>query len=581
MTPPRPAGRGGRLVAALLACAVLAGCASVPDSSPVQVLRQVGSDEPPAGPGPVDGSNPLDLVRDFVTASGSSTDKHRAARAFLAPEAANWDDGAGVTILDGQIDTVPAPGAADPATGDTTIRIRGTEVGRMTPAGSFQPMQGSFTLDVDVVRHNGQWRISRLPDGVIVPLSIFRDDYRTVRAWFVDPVRHLAVPDVRYVPSVPVSAQAARVMELLLAGPSAALAGAAVSQLPAGARLRSNLAVGPDGALVVDLTRTGDLDDTARKLLVAQVVLSLAEVNVGTVQVLIDGEPVQPDHPDWTRDDVSSLSADVAPSADVPALIAAGGRVSQLVGQGPSAPLPGPLGTGGADVQSASSSDDGQHLAVVERTPAGPTLLVGGSQGGGVVPVSLSARSMTRPTWSPAGNETWTVLDGSSVARVLIDANGVVRAGRVNATELAALGPITDLRMSRDGTRVAAVVDGGLYTAAVARSIDGEVALRNVLRLRPVDLGVVADADWRSSDTLVVISRGADPEVAQVSVDGLTVTPVLGANLTPPLTAVAAAPGRALLVTDQGGVWSFAGDGQDAWRQVVGGAPGAVPGYPG
>ena len=91
----------------------LAGCASVPDSSPVQVLRQVGGDEAAPPPGPVDGSNPLDLVRDFVTASGSSTDKHAAARAFLAPEAARWDDTAGVTVLDGQIDTVPAPGAPD------------------------------------------------------------------------------------------------------------------------------------------------------------------------------------------------------------------------------------------------------------------------------------------------------------------------------------------------------------------------------------------------------------------------------------------------------------------------------------
>jgi hypothetical protein len=55
---------------------------------------------------------------------------------------------------------------------------------------------------------------------------------------------------------------------------------------------------------------------------------------------------------------------------------------------------------------------------------------------------------------------------------------------------------------------------------------------------------------------------------------------VLGNNLTPPLTAVAAAPNRPLLVTDQGGVWSFAGGGQDAWRQVLGGASNAVPSTP-
>ncbi len=573
---PRPVA----LLAVLLMA--LAGCASVPDSSPVQVLRQVGGDEAAPPPGPVDGSNPLDLVRDFVTASGSSTDKHAAARAFLAPEAAKWDDTIGVTVLDGQIDTVPAPGAPDSSTGATTIRIRGTQIGRLTQAGSFEPAQSPFQWDVDVVRRDGQWRISRLPDGVVVSLSIFRDDFRTVRAWFVDPTRQTAVADVRYVPSVPAKAQAARVIDQLLAGPSSGLAGAAVSELAPGARLRSNIAASPDGAVVVDLTRTGDLDATARKLLAAQVVLSLAEVNVGRVRLLVDGEPLVPDHPDWTRDDVASLVADVQPSADVPALVVAGGRVVQLSGPEPSAPLPGPVGNGQVDAESAASTVDGQHLAVVARTPGGRTLLVGGSaRGGGLAPVALNALSMTRPSWTPTGTEVWTVLGGDTVARVTLDPNGQPRVGQVNAEALTALGPVGDLRISRDGMRVVAVIAGGLYTGAVARSIDGEVAIRDVRRLRSSDITQAIAADWRSGETIVAITGGVDALVAQVSIDGLTLAPVLGNNLTPPLTAVAAAPNRPLLVTDQGGVWSFAGGGQDAWRQVLGAAPNAVPVYPG
>ncbi len=560
----------------------LAGCASVPDSSPVQVLRQVGGDEAAPPPGPVDGSNPLDLVRDFVTASGSSTDKHAAARAFLAPEAAKWDDTTGVTVLDGQIDTVPAPGAPDSSTGSTTIRVRGTQIGRLTQAGSFEPAQSPFQWDVDVVRRDGQWRITRLPDGVVVPLSIFRDDFRTVRAWFVDPVRQLAVGDVRYVPSVPAKSQAARVIDQLLAGPSSGLVGAAVSELAPGARLRSNVAASPDGAVVVDFTRTGDLDATARRLLAAQVVLSLAEVNVGRVRLLIDGEPLLADHQDWTRDDVASLVADVQPGADVPALVVAGGRVAQLSGPEPSAPLPGPVGNGQIDAESAASTVDGQHLAVVARTPAGRTLLIGGSaRAGGLAPVALSGPTMSRPSWVSAGNEVWTVLGGNTVARVTLDQNGQPRTGQVNGEALTALGRIGDLRLSRDGMRVVAVVDGGLYIGAVARSIDGEVAIRDVRRLRSSDITQAVAADWRSGETIVAISGGVDTLVAQVSVDGLTLAPVLGNNLTPPLTAVAAAPNRPLLVTDQGGVWSFAGGGQDAWRQVLGGASNAVPVYPG
>jgi Lipoprotein LpqB beta-propeller domain/Sporulation and spore germination len=569
------------LLALLLATLGLAGCASVPDDSPVQVLRQVGDGEDAQlPPGPVEGSNPLDLVRDFVFASGSSTDRHGSARRFLAPDAAGWDDEASLIVLGGQFDTVPAPGALDPAGGTTTIRIRGTALGRITAAGSFEPSQAVFQQDVTVVRTEGQWRISRLPDGTLVPLSILRDNYRTVRTWFVDPVRRLVVADLRYLPSVPSRAQAARALELLLAGPSGALQGAAVSQLPPGAQLRSNVAMSSDGALIVDLTRVGDLDPPAREVLAAQVVLTLAEVNVSKVRLLVDGEPLLAGRPDLTRDDVAARSAEVQPAADVPGLVVSGGRLRQLTGPEPGTPLAGPLGDGQYDVESAASTVDGQRVAAVTRDGRDRVLVVGAT-GAGVTPVSLTATTMTRPTWAPTGLEVWTVLDSRVVARVTVDSAGPPRTGQVDADELTAIGPIRDLRLSRDGIRVVAVVNGSLYTAAVARAINGDAAIRNVRRLRPVDLGEVVAADWRAAESVVAITRGTQVLVGQVSVDGLGIQAVLGNNLTPPLTAVAAVSNRALLVTDQAGVWSFGGGDQAAWRQVIGGAAGAVPLYPG
>jgi hypothetical protein len=577
----------GRATALALLLALAPGCASVPEISSVQVLRQVGGGEDALVPhGPVAGSNPLDLVRDFVFASGSSTERHGAARQFLAPEAEGWDDAAGLTVLGGQFDTVPAPGAQSLSTGVTTIRIRGTAIGRLTSSGSFEPEQRTFQQDVTVVRRDGQWRISSLPPGVVVPLSVFRDNYKPVRTWFVDPVRRLAVPDQRYVPTVPSRAQAARVMELLLAGPSGALLGAAVSLLPPGAQLRSNLTMSEDGALVVDLTRLGDLDEQSRMLLAAQVVLSLAEVNMGRVRLLADGEPLvlhreDLTREDLTREDVAALSAEIQPGADVPGLVVAGGRVRQLTGPEPTSPLPGPMGDGTYEVESAASTLNGQRLAAVARLGGRRTLLVSSRPDGDVSTVSLVADTMTRPSWTPTGSEVWTVLDSAVVARVLVDDAAPPRTSRVNADELTAFGPIEDLRLSRDGMRVVAVVSGGLYTGAVVRSIDGEVAIRNIRRLRPDDLGEVVAADWRSTDSIVAITRSPEMLVGQVAVDGLVVQQVVSNNLTPPLTSIAASINRPLLVTDQAGVWSFGGGDQVAWNQVLGGAPDAVPIYPG
>ena len=347
------------LLVLLLVLAGLAGCASVPESSPVQVLRRVGDgDAPVLPPGPVDGSNALDLVRGFVYASGSSPDRHGAARRFLAPEAADWDDGTGVTVLTEQFDTV-YPTSVDPEATMRTVRIRGTALGRLTPGGWFEASQAPVQVDVSVVRRDGQWRIARLPGGVLVRMSDFRVNYRTVKTWFVDPVRRVAVPDLRYLPGSPARAQAARAMELLLAGPSTALQGAASTMFVTNAQLRSNVAASPDGALIVDLTQLGDLDEAGRRLLAAQVVLSLAEVSVGRVRLLADGAPLLPDRPDLTRDDVASLIAEPVPTT-VPALVVYNGRVHQLNGGQLDTALPGPIGNGEVAVQSAASSPDGE-----------------------------------------------------------------------------------------------------------------------------------------------------------------------------------------------------------------------------
>jgi hypothetical protein len=568
-----------RLLVLLLVLAGLAGCASVPESSPVQVLRRVGDgDAPVLPPGPVDGSNALDLVRGFVYASGSSPDRHGAARQFLAPEAAEWDDGTGVTVLAEQFDTV-YPTSVDPEADMRTVRIRGTALGRLTPGGWFEAAQAPVQIDVNVVRREGQWRIARLPSGVLVRMSDFRVNYRTVKTWFVDPIRRVAVPDLRYLPGIPARAQAARAMELLFAGPSTALQGAASTMLVPNAQLRSNVAVSPEGALIVDLTQLGDLDDSGRRLLAAQVVLSLAEASVGRVRLLADGTPLLPERPDLTRDDVAALVAEPAP-ATVPALVVHNGRVHQLDGGQLDTAVPGPAGNGELAVRSAASSPDGRRVAVVVANGSDRRLLVGGAEGT-PAPVGIEAETLTRPSWTPTGSEAWTVLDSTTVARVVLDAAGNPRVAPVDATELTSLGPVEDLRLSRDGLRVAAVVDGGLYAAALARSPDGDVAVRNVRSLRPADLGEVVAADWRAAETIVAVTRRSDGPVSQVSVDGLTWELLPGSNLTQPLRAVAAAPNRPVLVTDQSGVWSFAGGELATWRQVVGGVPDAVPLYPG
>jgi hypothetical protein len=557
--------------------ATLGGCASVPGSSPVQVLRKITEGDGPAlPPGPADNANPLDLVRGFVNASGSGDDRHAAARRFLTPVAQSWDDSASLTVLAEQFDTVYArsPGDGDRA----VVRLRGNQLGRVATNGSFLQAEAPIEMDIQVARRDGQWRIDGPPSGTIVRLSDFQANFKSVRTYFLDPVRHTPVPDVRYLPATPARTLPSRVVEQLLTGPSDALAGAATSAIPRGARLRSNVAESPDGALIVDLTELGDLDEGQRRLLAAQVLLSLAEVNVNRVRLLDDGAALIADDPDLTREDFADLDSADDPRPDVPGLVVVAGRVRTMMASELGGALPGPPGAGGYDLANATMSPDGQRLAVVNRQ-AGRQLLVG-RVGAPLLPTGVQGAALTRPTWTPSGGEIWTVKDSRTVIRLVMDPARQPALAPVDATELTALGPINDLRLSRDGMRVAAVVSGMLVVAAVSRSPSGSVTVRNVRVLRPQELTTLLGVDWRAADQLVVAGRGTDLAVAMVSVDGLDLHPLPTNNLTPPLNAIASAPGRPLLVTDQNGLWTFGADDLGSWRQLTGGAT-SVAGYPG
>jgi hypothetical protein len=577
--------RTRRTITLAVTAVLLAGasaCAGVPVSSPVQVLRQVGAgDEVAPPPAPVAGANVLDIVRGFVTASSSSSDRHGAARRFLTSEAAqDWNDSEALTVLEGQIDTVPVAVAGQPP-GTATVRIRGTGVGRLVPqTGAFEADVGQYSSDLQLVQRDGQWRISRLPAGVVVGLDEFRGNYKAVPVWFVDPARRLVVSDLRYLPAVPSRTQPARVVDMLLAGPSSSLKGAAASLL-SGAELRSNVAAGTDSVVVVDLTRITPPDDAARRLIAAQIVLSLSELNVLRVRILIDGEPLIAGRTEWSREDVSDLIGDTGVAPGSIALITTGGRIGTLSGPVPAAAIPGPAGNGGVTAESAASSLDGQRLAVVARTGTSARLELGQLADGVVNPVAVTGATLTRPTWAPGSDEVWTVVDGRRVVRVRLQPDGSTAPADVEAEDLTALGAVTVMRLSRDGVRVLAVVNGGLYVGAVARGLDGTVAITEVRQLRAQALGQVVAADWRTAESIVAITRNPDRLIAQVGVDGLALGDLPSTNLTAPLTALAASAERPLLVTDQTGVWTFEQGLQDAWRQQLSGAGGAVPAYPG
>ncbi|HYZ10134.1 MAG TPA: LpqB family beta-propeller domain-containing protein [Pseudonocardiaceae bacterium] len=564
-------------VVALLAVLV-PGCATVPDSSDVQVLRSVPSGPqvaPPAGPTP--GASPFRLVRDFIEATGSPANGHAAARAFLTrPAAASWDDDASLTVIEDSPDT-PESG---PVRGDdrSSVVVRAARIGTLAADGSFTSDAGLSSVVLDLVREDGEWRISNPPPGVLVESTAFQQNYVTVSAWFAEPTSGTLVPDMRWVPAQPDDALAGRALDVLLAGPSEALADAVVSAFPPDARPRSNMLVGPDGRAVIDLAGMGEVGGQERRLAAAQIVSTLdGLVRRPPFQLLADGEPLVAGKPDWRAADITSYTATSGPRPDVPGLVVHDGRLRGLDG----APLPGPAGSGQLTVLTAArSSPEGERLAAVTARPDRTLQLLVGMTGEGLTAVALDAVSMTRPTWRPSGDEVWTVINGTTVAGVALSGSAPAATYQVNAAELAEFGPITELRLSRDGVRVAAVVGGQLVVATVV-SRPGEVSIRQPRVLRTGSIPATVSVDWARSDRLVVASSEPAPQVSEMSVDGLVYQPMSSTNLTAPLAGVVAAPGRETIVSDANGLWTYS-PSQEVWEPLLGGiGPGAVPLYPG
>jgi Lipoprotein LpqB beta-propeller domain/Sporulation and spore germination len=556
--------------------ALLVACAAVPGSSDIQVVRSmpvVSGLAPPAGP--AQGVDPFRLVREFIEATGSPANGHAAARGFLSREAAaRWDDRAGLTVVEDAPGATPQAGLADDI---RRIRVAGPQLGVLAADGSFTPAAGMFAVALDVISERGEWRISNPPPGVVVEATDFQRNYRQVRVYFVDPNRSILVPDLRWVPAQPAATLPGRVLDLLLAGPSQRLAGAVRSTLPEDTRPRSNVLISESGQAVINLTGLAGLAEPDRRLVAAQIVNTLGGMLPAPLRLLADGEPLVPGKAEWHMADITSYLSPVGPRSDVPGQVVVGGRLLGLDG----VPAPGPAGTGALTVLSAArSSPGGEQLAAVVAGPDGRPRLHVGPAGGDLAAAALDAASMTRPTWKPSGAEVWIVLDGRTVTGVVVLDTGPSTTYQVNATELTSLGPITELRLSQDGVRVAAVVGGRLVVAAVVTE-SGVMSLRHPQVLRESNLPPTVDVDWARPELLVVASAGPSPKVSSVSVDGLTRRQISSTNLTGPLTGVATAPGREIIVADATGLWAYS-DTEEVWEPLLGGiGAGAVPIYPG
>jgi hypothetical protein len=576
-----------RLSLLVLVLVTLTGCAAIPTNTQPKPIGSKDSkaSNTPAAPEPRQNIDPFMLVRDFLNATANPDSDYAAARAFMTPEAnKNWDT-KNPTIIETGFSTVPTVPTSQTAQDKTqTVLLQGNYVGRLGSDNAFVPQLGEFRIPVKVERtSDNQWRISEPPLGVYMPQNLFNTTYRRVTLYFYNPEFTVLVPDPRYVVIPPATSIPTRVTELLIAGPGDAVRDTLVSALGTETEKFSDTRESDDGALEVNLTNVGkDLTPEKRKQIVAQVVKSYSGVTSSRVRVLVDGQQILPDQRDYRPSDVSATAGEalLALNANLQGMLVTDGAIRSLTDGNP---IKGPAGAGAYGAVSAAQSLDGSRLAVVSRADGGMRLRVGELEQD-LSEVDQRATTLSRPTWQLStgqGTEVWTAVDGNSVARVTRSDNGSWTAKGVNITDIVPFGSISELRLSRDGTRAALVIAGKLYIASVVRN-NQDVALRAPRQLQPSILdGSVQSIDWLSQDVLVVSSSLPAWPVTKVYTDGYKMDRYSQSNLTVPVRSVAAAAARQVQVIDPSGLWS-ASDITDVWKSSAIRVPdGALVFYPG
>ncbi|WP_432520726.1 LpqB family beta-propeller domain-containing protein [Kineococcus sp. SYSU DK006] len=594
MRPARAPGRApGRAGAALLVCALLAGCGGIPRSSEV-VGGARPADDPRTGllqvipERPARGASAVEVVRGFLLAGASSDDDHAVAREFLsAPVAQTWRPDTATTL----VETTPELSLlAQDATG-ATVEVSARVTAVVDEAGHYAAQAPGTPLrrQLHLVREGGQWRLTDPGDGVVLTGLDASRTLRPFPVWFATPaspqaaqVPALLVPDVRWFGYD--SSTATRIVRALLEGPAPWLAPGVRTGAPAGTRLRVGTVPVAAGTATVELTGAAlDAGPDARGLLLAQLRASLTGLpEVDEVRVTVGGA-------DLTRTSEQDPGPPVLPRAATAAdarLVLLGERglerwdrtgAREVTGTGP--------GLSPAAAAHPAAALDGSAYAVL--TDAGRVLRV--QQPGGPLQAAVTGQGPLAPPSVDRFGWAWTAPAAPAAAPAAAAAPLAVPVARPDAPAVRVqppadglAGTVLRLRVSRDGTRVLVVSQD----AAGATSVHVHAVVRDgagaPLRLSGPggDLvpgaGTVLDAAWLPDDEFVVLARPAgqaDPVPLLARVSG----PVAALPAVPGAVSVAAGWSERDVVvgTADGRLLARSGAG---WVPV---AEGRDPAYPG
>lgn len=519
-----------RLVAhaTVLLLALTVGCSALPESGPIHRGSSDKTVEPDdttrfSAPGPGRGDSRLEVANGFLTAMTANPLTAAVARSFLTTSAqSTWNPNRSTIVY--QV------ASANDAAGDV-VRVRLSDAQRLDSRGGWlgPTGRGDSRLRLHLVREGGQWRIEDPPDASLIPEWFLEQHYRPFNLYFFDQTERVLVPDRVYVPRG--DQTSSTLVRALLSGPGADVAPVTRTEFPPQTQLDLSVPVAPDGTAEVPF------NDTLLKLppqkltrAVAQLSWTLRQVpGLTRLRLTVEGAPVS--LPDGRRDfsvQEGDVFAPTVQGADDQLYGLRKGRVV-VIRDSIERAVPGLFGRPGFSLRSIGVRLDGKAIAAVATD--GGTVFVGPASGvatGKKARVSrvYAGTNVLRPAYDVFGG-LWLVDRTGTGSRIRLLAHGMTTTVDVPGISGRR---VTAFVLSRDGTRIVAVIDGRgrgdrLVTANLLRSADGTFSralAATEIEGVPSDIGDLRDVAWRSPNDLAVLgrpSRGRS-EVAFVTLDG-------------------------------------------------------------
>ncbi|MGP0222789.1 MULTISPECIES: LpqB family beta-propeller domain-containing protein [unclassified Paenarthrobacter] len=229
---------------------LLAACAQIPRSGPVGKSQDEGAGNAnapvffPAAPRP--GASPESVIEDFYMAGSGYEDDYPVARQYLTQaQSVTWKpDERAIVFREAQVVKTAIENEYLYEL-DLAYSVDADGVATQYPAGTKE------TIPVTLEQVDGEWRISKLPNGTAIPEETFKVIYGPFPIYFYDPTFTYAVPDYRWF----IKKNTVKSMtSALLAGPAPYLRGAVVSAFPSGMKLTRESVPVVSGSAQVDLS---------------------------------------------------------------------------------------------------------------------------------------------------------------------------------------------------------------------------------------------------------------------------------------------------------------------------------------